>query len=36
MRSKTIYQEMQRKSDRLWNSIFEHPFVLGIVNVTLA
>jgi len=35
MSSKTFYQEMRKKSDRLWNAIFQHPFVLGIGDGTL-
>jgi thiaminase/transcriptional activator TenA len=36
MSSNTFYQKLRKKSDRLWNSIFEHPFVLGIGNGSLA
>src|SRR4030043_301560 len=35
MSSKTFYQEMRKKSDRLWNAIFQHPFVKGIGDGTL-
>jgi len=36
MHSKPFYQAMRRKSDRLWNAIFEFPIILGIGNRILA
>jgi thiaminase/transcriptional activator TenA len=35
MSEKNFYEELRNQSDKLWNAIFQHPFVIGIGDGTL-
>ena len=36
MTGQSFYQDMRKKSDKLWNKIFQHPFVTGIGDGSLS